>query len=232
MDKADIRTLVGELHKPAPRPKQWRKVITSGIDDTWAIDLADLKAFKDVNNGFEYWMVVEDIFSRFCWVEPIKNKEAATTWAALLRVFETAGVRPRHIWSDSGKEFVNDLWKRNLKSLGITPYTTYHVSGVGPVERLIRTIKNWIYPELEIAGSNTWTELLPRYVELYNTTTHTTLGMTPLQARDPDKESQLWIHQYGDAASATTTQKPKFRVGQWVRVSVHKHIFEKGFTPN
>ena len=51
-------------------------VIVEGIDDQFDIDLASLIYYADDNNGYKYLLVVIDIFSRYAWVEPLKDKTA------------------------------------------------------------------------------------------------------------------------------------------------------------
>ena len=53
--------------------------------------------------------------------------------------------------------------------------------------------------------------------------------MTPTKATDKRNESTVWNHLYGDAVDSI---KPKLKVGDRVRISKKKTIFEKGYTPN
>ena len=49
--------------------------MVNGIDKIWAADLADMKAFKDYNDGYTFLLLVIDIFSKYGWVIPLKNKK-------------------------------------------------------------------------------------------------------------------------------------------------------------
>ena len=42
-----------------------------GIDQQWQIDLADMQKFND---GYRYLLVCIDVFSKYAWVVPLKNK--------------------------------------------------------------------------------------------------------------------------------------------------------------
>ena len=62
------------LHKPLHRAFQCLKVIVGGINDQYEADLADMQKLKDKNDGVRFLLVVIDVFSRFMWVKPLKNK--------------------------------------------------------------------------------------------------------------------------------------------------------------
>ena len=48
-----------------------------GLNETYQIDLADMQITEiDVNGGFVYFLTVIDVFSKFGWAIPIKNKSA------------------------------------------------------------------------------------------------------------------------------------------------------------
>jgi len=52
------------------------RVVVSGIDDQFDMDLADVSNISDENDGIKYLLFVIDIFSKYLWVEPLKNKTA------------------------------------------------------------------------------------------------------------------------------------------------------------
>lgn len=57
--------------------------------------------------------------------------------------------------------------------------------------------------------------------------------MTPTEARGLDAEGirKLWVHQYGDLPQKNK-RKASFKLGDWVRVSRVKGVFEKGYEPS
>ena len=62
------------LQKPARRPVKRARVVVSSIDNQWDADLADMSSLSKFNKGIKSLLVVIDIFSRFVWVQPLKNK--------------------------------------------------------------------------------------------------------------------------------------------------------------
>lgn len=52
-----------------------RRVIAQGIDYQWEADLADVQNLSESNNGIKYLLVIVDVFSRFLWVRPLRDKK-------------------------------------------------------------------------------------------------------------------------------------------------------------
>ena len=68
--------LAEELHKPITRKFTKRRVFVKGVDEIWAADLVEMGRFSDWNKGIKYLLMVIDVFSKFGWIEPLKNKKA------------------------------------------------------------------------------------------------------------------------------------------------------------
>lgn len=62
------------LQRPSRHPRKRARVVVSDIDNQWDADLADMSSLSRFNGGIKYLLVVIDIFSRFLWVQPLKNK--------------------------------------------------------------------------------------------------------------------------------------------------------------
>ena len=80
--------LAEELHKPVTRKFRTRKVYVNGIDKIWAADLVDMQAFSKYNEGVKYLLTVVDIFSKYGWMIPLKNKTGTEVASALQNVFK------------------------------------------------------------------------------------------------------------------------------------------------
>ncbi len=109
-----------ELMKPARKPAAYAPVWADGVDDVWGMDLADMQEWQASNNGYKYILVIVDVFSRYAWAFPLKDKTAAAVWDAFSS--EAAEGRPHAIWVDRGSEFYNKTWDARLKAstLGAT----------------------------------------------------------------------------------------------------------------
>ena len=97
--------LVEELYKPVTRKFRRRRVNVNSIDEIWAADLIDMQAFSKDNNGIKYLLTVNDIFSKFVWIVPLKRKTAREVANALSRILKER--RPRKMWVDKCREFYN-----------------------------------------------------------------------------------------------------------------------------
>ena len=227
----DLKTLIAELHAPARKPDHLRKVITTGINDCWGVDLMDFS--KKADDGHHYALVVEDIFSRYAWVVPLKDKRPATAWTAFSSILRSNEKNPTRVWADSGKEFYGKAFADRLKALGIVLYSTFGDHKVAPVERFIGTLKRkYLWPQMELQGSYKWVGLLSDIVAEYNTTKHSSTGRTPEEGHDKSREKDLYDFQYGEQLGAPADTRNPFKIGDWVRCSVKKGVFERGYQAN
>ena len=64
--------LANELHKPII------KNVYSSFKDTWSVDLADMQSLSKYNKGFKYLLCAIDLFSKYAWVIPIKDKKGTS----------------------------------------------------------------------------------------------------------------------------------------------------------
>ena len=70
--------LANELHKPIIRKFQKRKVYSSFEDNICGADLADIQLISKYNKGIRFLLCVTDIFSKYEWVAPLKDKKSVT----------------------------------------------------------------------------------------------------------------------------------------------------------
>lgn len=61
-------------------------------------------------HDYKYMLTVKDCFSKYCWLSPLKSKEAAPIASILRKIFLEHGP-PKFLHSDNGKEFVNGILK-------------------------------------------------------------------------------------------------------------------------
>ena len=111
------------MHKPLKKRFERCRVIVSGIDAQWQMDLADLSHLEKSNNGYKYLLGCIDILSKYVWVVPIKSKHAKSILNALKSILTDGGRKPRKLQSDKGTEFTNATVQNYLKSKGIHFFT-------------------------------------------------------------------------------------------------------------
>ena len=74
--------LAEELHKPIIRKFKKRKVYSAFKDNIWGDDLADMQLISRYNKGIRFLLCVIDIFSKYAFVVPLKDKRGVSIVAA------------------------------------------------------------------------------------------------------------------------------------------------------
>ena len=78
--------LANELHKPIIRKFKKRKVYSSFRDNIWGVDLADMQSLSKYNKGIKYLLCTIDLFSKYVWVIPIKDKKGTSIVNAFKKI--------------------------------------------------------------------------------------------------------------------------------------------------
>ena len=215
--------LADELHKPIIRKFKKRKVYSSFKDNIWGADLADMQLLSKFNKGFTFLLRVIDIFSKYAWVIPLKDKKGISIVKGFQKIINNSKRKPNKIWVDKVSEFYNNSFKKWLKDNYIVMYSTNNEAKSVVAERFIRTLKNKIYKYMTAISKNVYIDELDDIVKEYNNTYHTSIKMKPVDVRD---------NTYNDFKKEINNRDPKFKVGDHVRISNYKNIFTKGYMPN
>ena len=109
------RQLAEELHKPFIKKIEKRKVHTAFKDNIWGADLADVQLFSRYNKGIRFLLCAIDIFSKYAWVVPLKDKKGVSIVTAFQSILKQSNRKPNKIWVDKGSEFYNPSFKNWLQ---------------------------------------------------------------------------------------------------------------------
>lgn len=221
--------VVNELHKPVRKNFTRRRTIIKGLDDLWQMDLVDMQKHAHKNKNFKYIFVMIDCFSKFVWTKPLKNKSGKEIMQAVCDILKDSKRTPKNLQSDQGTEFYNAGFNNLMKKHNINHYSTFSVTKAAIAERVIRTLKEKLYKYFSLNGSYRWMDILPEIVKEYNNRCHRTTGMKPCEI---NKKNEKKILQSAYNHIKLALNRPKFKVGDLVRISKNKHVFEKGYTPN
>ena len=88
-DKNWQKKLADELHKPIKRNFTRRRVIVNNIDEIWCSDLVEMQQFSKWNKGYRYLLMVLDVFSKYGWIIPLKDKKGETVTEAFKQIFKS-----------------------------------------------------------------------------------------------------------------------------------------------
>ena len=71
-----------------------------------------MQSLNKYNKGIKYLSCAIDLFSKYAWVIPIKNKKGITITNAFQKIMKESNRKPNKIWVDKGSEFYNNYFKK------------------------------------------------------------------------------------------------------------------------
>ena len=175
--------LAEELHKLIIRKFEKRKVQAAFKNNIWGADLADMQLLSRYNKGIIFLLCVIDIFSKYAWVVPLRDKKGISISKAFQIILKQSNRKPNKIWVDKGSEFYNAFFKKWLRD-NIVMYSTHNEGKSVVAERFIRTLKSKIYKYMTSISKNVYIDKLDVIVNEYNNTYHTTIKMKPIDVKD------------------------------------------------
>ena len=155
MTKLSFSILADELHKPIIRKFNKRKVYSQFKDNIWGVDFADMQSLSRKNKGIKYLLCVIDLYSKYAFVIPLKDKKGISVVNAFDKIIKQSNRKPNKIWVDLGGEFYNNVFEKWLSDNDINMYSTYNeISKSVVAERFIRTLKNKFYKHMTATGND------------------------------------------------------------------------------
>ena len=170
------------------------------------VDLADTQSLSKKNKGIKYLLCAIDLFSKYAFVVPLKDKKGISIVNAFNKIIKQSNRKPNKIWVDQGGEFYNHVFKKWLSDNDVIMYSTYNDGKSVVAERFIRTLKNKLYVVNDVVNE-------------YNNTKHNTIKMKPKDVKNDNK--RVYIDEHNKKGA-------RYNVDNRIRIS----IFAKGYTPN
>ena len=168
-------------------------------------------------------MFAIDIYSKYAWVFPLKNKKGVNIVNAFQRILDGSNKKPNKIWVDKGSEFYNSSFKIWLKDNDIEMYSIHNEGKSIVAERFVRTLKTKIYKYLTSISKNMHIDKLDDIINEYNNKYHRTIKIKPVDVEDNTYIDSMELHPIKD---------PKFKVGDHLRISKYRNMFTKGYKLN
>ena len=143
------------------------------------VDLADMQLISRFSKGFRFLLCVINIFSKYAWVVPLKDKKVISIVNAFQKILYKSGRKPNKIWVDKGIEFQNNSFKKWFKDNDIEMYLIHNEGKYVVAERFIKTLKTKIYKYMTSVSKNVYIDKLDAIVDEYNNAYHRTIKMKP-----------------------------------------------------
>ena len=74
-----------------------------------------MQLISKYNKGIRYLLCAIDLFSKYAWVGPLKDKKGVSIVNAFQNILDSSKRKPNKIWVNQGSEFSNNLFKKFLK---------------------------------------------------------------------------------------------------------------------
>ncbi|XP_061190298.1 uncharacterized protein LOC133198185 [Saccostrea echinata] len=233
------------LLKPIRRSFPRSKVVVNTIDSMWDGDLADVSNISSENDGYKFLLVLIDVFSRFLFIVPLKNKQHQNVTEGLKSVFQT-GRKPHTLRTDKGSEFKNRWVKAFLKKEGVHVIYTQNETKANYAESVIRTMKNLMYRYFLKNRTYRYVDVLQDLVTSYNHRPHRSLGeqapvtvtqenadevrlISYLSTKKKNPVSKLEKTIKSSTRKKRTKPSFKYKIGDDVRILQLKHPFQRDY---
>ena len=180
------------------------------------------------NKGFKFLLCVIDSFSKYSWVVPLKDKKGVIIVSPFQKILDDSTElhsmrKSNKIWVGKRSEFYNIFLKIWLNDNYIEMYLKHNEGKSVVVERFTRTLKTKIYKYMTSISKNLHIDKLDDIVNEHNNAYHRATKMKPADVKD---------NAYINSSKEVNDKDPKFKVGDYVRISKNKNIFTKRYTPN
>jgi len=220
-----------EIHHQFKKPKYLRTINFKSKDNIWNADLVIMPN----DGGYKYILTILDGFTRYAFCVPLKDKKGLTVYNAFQKVINDSKRTPDKLWVDQGKEFYNEHMYKLFKykksdvldklddEYKNKIYSVFNSSKNPIIERFNRTLTNKLWMYFTINKSQKWVNLLPKVVNEYNNSIHSTIQTTPKIASINPSLVKISEQVYPG------TETPKFKINDRVRIFKYKNKFEKGY---
>ena len=197
------------------------KVIVKDTNEIWSLDLAHVDKLAKYNRDVKYLLVAVDCLSRYLRVEPMKTKYATEAAQAFKKMIKYK--QPLKVWVDDGTEFLG-AFKSMCEKRGIHLYSTFSEKKSAFAERNIRSLKNIFYKYLEEKWTYSYIDKLDQFVNTINSRVNRVTKLAPNKVTKKDVPRLVSL-----SAQTSIRQKPKFYIGDFVRIVKKDKAFRKGY---
>jgi transposase InsO family protein len=150
----------------------------------------------DSAGGHKYVLVFMDLYSGWVELYALSGAQANAAGVAevLVQEYGTRHGVPCKLLSDRGSPFMAELARQVYRQMGITKLSTtaFHPQTNGKTERFMQTMAQMLAMVVDSAAAD-WHRWLPHVAFAYNTSVHTTTGVSPFLLTT-GREPRLALH--------------------------------------
>ena len=234
MTLKDIDSFLSKQHSQqifSKKIQQKEGHIVSFVPDLrYQMDLVDMSNFSKKNGGFNWILMLIDIFSRKLYAYLLKDKSKESIVKALTQFFKK--YHPETIISDNDTGFNSSVVKKLFDEHNSVNYMVEpnDHKALGIIDRSIQTIKNVIYKYMKEENTTSYHKELSRIIKAYNDTPNSGIfDIAPDQVED-NKDNidklQIMNHQYD---FENRKNRIIFKVGDTVRIRLNKNSFARSY---
>ena len=186
--KQKIRLGVSKKRKKLP---SWHldPLPTAAVVACYCVLLVEMQQFSKWNGGYRYVLMVLDLFSKYGWIVPLKDKKGETvTQAFYSRPSSMRAVNHNIYGLIKGRNIITNT-KELLKNYNITLHSTENEEKSSICERWNHTIKTKMWKQFTQHLST-----LPKILKQYNNTRHSSIKMTLVEASTKKNESIVYFN--------------------------------------
>jgi hypothetical protein len=222
------------------RPRRVRfprsKTVPAGYLTDVQCDLADMGNHSMENEGNNYILVAIDVLSKQIFAAPIKTKTPIDLIPAFERIFGQMEMICHRLFSDKGGEFTGKVMRKYFENKEVDKIECNSSSVKAALaENAIKRLKQRIYRYFHRVGTYKWIDVLDKIVYAINHSKSRVLGgLCPADISFKNAQA-LWRKNYGPIEkliNPKVIKAPRYKVGDYVRMSRNKSTFAKGYTPS
>ena len=218
---------VNSLHRNAKRHYKRNTIHVSVPHFQFATDLIDFSTYAKYNGNYKYILTMIDCFTKKAYVSLLKSKSGKDVSSALDIIFKSLKFKPKVLQADYGSEYFNLQTDKVLKKHNIKLFGSSGIVKNAVIERFNRTLQELIWSYFDITRQREYAKIIPKIVNTYNTTIHSSTGYSPNKI-NYDNAHLAYKKLYGKTL-IKKRKKSKFKKGDIIRLNRLHNMYEKKF---
>ena len=163
----------------APTYKFDGKIASHGMHDRWFADLIDFTAapsdrgkrtgLSETEDGEQFILVVQDVFSRFLWTEALVSKRPQVVLEAFEKIMTRAGTQPKSLTTDLGPDFLGPFQAAlQRKGIEVSQKRKEDINAIATLDTAIGQLKKALVRDTRKIGTDDWASRLEKVTQGQN----------------------------------------------------------------